>query len=191
MPTISPMPSKALQRTHIRFSLRAVRALWFWVWLLLYRPSPRVFHAWRRMILRCFGAHIGAGAHPYPSAKIWAPWNLTMGPNSCIADNVDVYSVSRIEIGENATISQYCYLCTASHDHNSRGMPLVAGPIIVAAHAWLTADVFVGPGVTIGEGAVVGARSGVYRDVAAWKVVAGNPAREIGDRNRAEILATR
>lgn len=114
-----------------------------------------------------------------------------MAPNSCIADYVDIYSVSHIDIGENATVSQYCYLCTASHDHNVSGMPLVAAPIIVSAHAWLTADVFVGPGVTIGEGAVVGARSSVYRDVPAWKVVAGNPAREIGHRNRAEVLAPR
>ena len=114
-----------------------------------------------------------------------------MGPNSCIGECVDVYSVNRVEIGENATVSQYCYLCTASHDYNRPGMPLVSGPITVSSHAWLTADVFVGPGVTIGEGAVVGARSSVFRDVPEWKVVGGNPLREIGDRNRAEILAAR
>lgn len=183
------MALQPLQRTEITFSHRVARAAWLLTWLFLYRPSPNIFHAWRRMILRCFGARIGNGAHPYPSAKIWAPWNLTMGQNSCIGEFVDVYSVSRVEIGENATVSQYCYLCTASHDYNSPEMPLITGPIKVSSRAWLAADVFVGPGVTIGEGAVVGARSSVFRDVPAWKVVAGNPIREIGDRNRAEVLA--
>ena len=111
-----------------------------------------------------------------------------MGHNSCIGEYVDVYSVGRVEIGDHATISQYCYLCTASHDYKSSGMPLMSGPIIISAHAWVTADVFVGPGVVIGEGAVVGARSSVFKDVPAWKVVAGNPFKEIGDRNRAEVL---
>ncbi len=139
------------------------------------------------MLLRCFGARIGAGAVPYPSAKIWAPWNLTMGSGSCISEQVDVYSVDRIVIGENATVSQYCYLCTASHDYNRREMPLVTAPIRIEAYAWVTADVFVGPGVTVGEGAVIGARSTVLRDVEPWAVVAGNPLRVVGQRDRNAI----
>jgi putative colanic acid biosynthesis acetyltransferase WcaF len=165
---------------------RALRALWGWAWLILYRPSPRSFHGWRRWLLRIFGAQIARDAVPYPSAKIWAPWNLTMAAGSCIADYVDCYSVAPISLGIRATVSQYSYLCTGSHDYRDprMPMPLVVAPIVIEAGAWVAADVFVGPGVTIGEGAVVGARSTVIHDVAPWTVVAGSPATPRGERPR-------
>ncbi len=166
---------------------RVGRVLWAVVWSLLYRPSPRILHCWRRFLLRLFGARIGRGAHPHASARIWAPWNLELGDHSCLSHHVDCYSVAQIRIGAHATVSQYSYLCTAAHDIEQPEMPLVTAPITVQDGAWVTADVFIGPGVTIGEGAVVGARSSVFKDVPAWTVVVGNPAREIKKR---ELRAT-
>ncbi|MDE2350241.1 MAG: putative colanic acid biosynthesis acetyltransferase [Gammaproteobacteria bacterium] len=163
---------------------RVLRVLWAFTWLFLYRPSPRPLHGWRRMLLRIFGATIGARAHPYPRAKIWAPWNLTIDAAGCIADDVDCYCVAPVRIGAHATVSQYSYLCTASHDFRDPSMPLVAAPIEIGAEAWVAADVFVGPGVTVGEGAVIGARSTVVRDVDPWTVVAGSPAVRRGERPR-------
>lgn len=128
------------------------------------------------MLLRLFGARIGAGAHPYPDVKIWAPWNLEMDDNSCLANGVDCYCVAKVTLGANATVSQYSYLCTASRDYNDPRMPLLAAPIVIGARAWITADVFVAPGVTIGDGAVVTARSSVFSDVAPGFVARGNPA---------------
>jgi putative colanic acid biosynthesis acetyltransferase WcaF len=150
----------------------------------LYRLSPTVLHGWRRMLLRCFGGRIGAGAHPYPRAKIWAPWNLTMETGSCLANDVDCYCVAPIRVGAHATVSQYSYLCSASHDPRDPAMPLIIAPIVIESYAWVAADVFVGPGVTVGEGAVVGARSTVIQDVAPWTVVAGAPAILRGVRPR-------
>ena len=168
---------------------KLARVLWYLVWLILYRPSPVLFHGWRCFLLRIFGARIGSGAHPYPSARIWAPWNLVMHEHSCLSHFVDCYCVDRVELGAHATVSQYSFLCTATHDHTRPGMPLMTAPIVIGDHAWVTADVFVGPGVTVGEGAVVGARSTVMHDVAPWKVVAGNPAREVGQRDMNAIVA--
>jgi len=168
------------------FRNRLLRVIWGWVWLLLYRPSPRPLHGWRRSLLRLFGARIGRSVHVYPSAKVWAPWNLEMEEHSCLADNVDCYCVAPIAIGAHATVSQYSYLCSASHDYTLPDLPLTSAPIVIGNGAWVAADVFVGPGVTIGEGAVVGARSSVFRNVEPWTVVAGNPARKIRDR----ILST-
>jgi putative colanic acid biosynthesis acetyltransferase WcaF len=162
---------------------RLARLLWGAVWITLYRSSPKLLHGWRRCLLRCFGAHIAAGAHPYPRAKIWAPWNLTMESNSCLADDVDCYCVAPITIGANATVSQYSYLCAASHDYHDSTMPLIAAPIVIESRAWVAADVFVGPGVKIGVGAVVGARSTVTQDVAPWTVVAGSPVKLLGFRS--------
>ncbi|WHZ21601.1 MAG: Acetyltransferase [Nitrospira sp.] len=166
------------------------RVLWGIIWVIFYRPSPRIAHGWRRFILRLFGAKIGINAHPYPSAKIWAPWNLEMGEHSCLSEKVDCYSVNRIRLGPHAVVSQYSFLCTASHDYTVPTMPLITAPIIVEAGAWVAADVFVGPGVTIGEGAVVGARSTVIRNVEPWLVVAGNPVRVIRKRELSCGLAT-
>ena len=163
---------------------RARRVLWQCVWTVLYRPSPRPLHAWRRALLRLFGASIGRGAHPYPRARVWAPWNLTMGEHSCLADDVDCYCVAPVVLGRHATVSQYSYLCTASHDIDDPQMPMVAAPIVLGPDAWVAADAFIGPGVTIGNGAVVAARATVVRDVAAWSVVGGLPARQIGERTR-------
>lgn len=105
-----------------------------------------------------------------------------MHDHSCLSHHVDCYSVDKIELGPHVTVSQYSYLCTASHDFTLRSMPLVTAPISIGAHAWVTADVFIGPGVTVGEGAVIGARSTVVRDVPPWTVMAGSPARIVGQR---------
>lgn len=158
------------------------RVLWHLVYIFLYRPSPRMLHPWRCMLLRMFGAKVGKDAHPSPLARIWAPWNLTLGQSSSLGEFVDVYCVAPIVIGRNCTISQYTYLCTASHDYHDPQMPLVTARITIGDGVWLCADVFVAPGVTIGEGAVVGARSSAFKDVPPWTVVAGSPAKVIGPR---------
>jgi len=161
---------------------KVARALWTIVWMVFYRPTPRPMHAWRRALLRLFGAKLGRGVHAYPSVRIWAPWNLEMGDHSCLGPHVDCYCMEVIKIGAYSTISQYSYLCTASHDYRSLKMPLVAAPITIGERVWITADVFVGPGVTIGEGSVVLARSTVLKSVDSWMVVGGNPAKVIKAR---------
>ena len=156
------------------------------VWCLFYRPTPRSFHHWRCLLLRLFGARLGKAVHPYPSARIWAPWNLEMDDHSCLSEWVDCYCVDKIRIGAHTTVSQYSFLCTASHDYESPGMPLVSAPITLGDRVWITADVFVGPGVTIGDGAVVTARSSVFSDIPAWMVARGNPAMPVRVRNLRE-----
>lgn len=173
-----------LEPSRIGFRIRSRRLVWSLVWLFLYRPSPRPFHAWRRLLLRLFGARIARNAVPYAGARVWAPWNLTMEEYSCLSDGVDCYCVAPITLGRHSTVSQYGYLCSASHDYRDPTMPLVTAPIVIGAEAWVAADVFIGPGVSIGEGAVVGARSTVTRDVAPWTVVAGSPPVVRGERPR-------
>ena len=107
-----------------------------------------------------------------------------MEEHSCLADDVDCYCVARIRIGVHATVSQHSYLCAASHGYRDPSMPLIVAPIVIESRAWVAADVFVGPGVRIGEGSVVGARSTTLSDVEPWSVVVGSPARRICDRAR-------
>jgi putative colanic acid biosynthesis acetyltransferase WcaF len=118
----------------------------------------------------------------YPTTWIWAPWNLTMNDGACLADYVDCYCVDHIELGINATVSIRSFLCTASHDIRDPARSLVTGAIRIGPDAFIFAETFVGPNVTIGAGAVLAARAVVVRDVAPWQVVAGNPAKAVGER---------
>ena len=158
------------------------RVLWFIVRGLLFRPSPKIMLGWRRMLLRLFGARIGKGAKIMPSAKIWAPWNLIMGEEACLSHDVDCYCVAPVVIGAHATVSQYSFLCTATHDVEDPHMRLVTAPIVIGSSAWVAADVFVAPGINIGEGAVVGVRSGVFKDMPSWTICSGHPCRPIRGR---------
>lgn len=163
---------------------RLRRALWNVVWCVLAKPSPTLFHGWRRFLARLFGAKVDGGVHIYPGAEIWAPWNLRIGARSCLANGVRCYNVAPITIGEDVVISQDTYLCAATHDYSDRFFPLLVAPITIRSHGWIAAAAFISPGVTVGHGAVVGARSVVTATVPEWSVVAGNPARFIKHRKR-------
>lgn len=181
-----PDEKKSCAYTGPSFSLknRIARAVWGIACAVLFRPSPRPFHAWRNFVLRIFGAKIGRGCHIYPKVRIWAPWNLVCAEEVGIGDGATLYSQAPITLGRRVVISQGAHLCTGSHDYESEGFELFAKPITVGDHAWLAAECFVHPGVSIGEGAVVGARSVVTRDVPAWMVCAGNPCKPIKARTR-------
>lgn len=159
------------------------RQLWIICWLLLVRPIPRnMCCGWKRLLLRLWGAKIADNAIVYSNCKIFAPWNLTMEGNSCIASNTDIYNAADVIMKEGAIVSQYSYLCTATHDIRDKDFRLYSLPIVLEKNSWVAAKCFIGPGVTIGEGAVVGASASVYKDVPAWTVVGGNPAKIINRR---------
>jgi putative colanic acid biosynthesis acetyltransferase WcaF len=161
---------------------KLARAIWELVWLFLFRPSPRPFHRWRVLLLRLFGAKIATGVQVFSSTRIWAPWNLTMDEFSTLAGDVDCYCVAAVRLGAHATVSQYAMLCTATHDVSDPHMRLVTAPIHIADQAWVCARAFVAPGVTVGQGAIVGAMAVATKDVPAWTIVAGNPAKELRKR---------
>lgn len=161
---------------------RAGRLLWALLYAVLFRPTPVCFFRWRAWLVRRFGGTIAPGARIYPSVRIWAPWNLTMAVGSTLADGVDCYCVDRIEVGPEVTVSQRAFLCTASHDLEDPARRLTTKPIRLEQASWVFAEAFIGPGVTVGEGAVVAARAVVVKDVAPWTVVGGNPARVIKPR---------
>ncbi len=151
--------------------------LWWLVQAVFFAPSPQFMFGWRRWLLRCFGATIGQQVRIRPSAKILYPWNLTIGDWSWIGDDVVLYSAGPITLGQHVVVSQRSYLCAGSHDFTVPSFDAVYPPIVVADEVWLTTDVFVAPGVKIGRGAVVGARSSVFHDLPDMMVSYGTPAR--------------
>lgn len=168
---------------HLGRKHQVIRLVWGIVWPLGTWFLPRSMGmGWKRMLLRAFGAKIHPTANIYSSAKIYYPANLTMEEYSCLASEVDCYNVAPIVVGANTTVSQGAYLCTASHDITDPLNPLVTAPIILKDQTWIGAKAYVGMGVTIGQGAVVGATASVYKDVEPWTVVGGNPARVLKKR---------
>lgn len=150
----------------------------------LFRWSPRPWHGFRARLLRLFGAAIAEPAHVviFPTAKITFPWKLTLAPRAMVGPHVTLYNLAAITLRRGATLSQNCHLCAGTHDFTRWDMPLVALPIVIGENAWLGADVFVGPGVTVGELCVVGARAVVVRDLPPRKICVGQPCRPIKDR---------
>ena len=156
--------------------------LWWVVEALLFRPSPQFLYGWRRWLLRSFGAKIGKGVIIRPTVRTQFPWKVSIGDFAWLGDDVVLYSLGPIQIGEHAVISQKSYLCTGSHDPQVLDFPIFSQPIIIEPECWIATDVYVAPGVTIGRGTLVGARSSVFKNLPAGKVCMGTPARVIKDR---------
>lgn len=166
------------------FSLsnRLGRAAWALCYALLFRPSPRPFHAWRSFLLRCFGAKLGPHCHIYSKSRIWAPWNLVCADGVTLGDDAEIYNPSLVTMGSHAIVSQQAYICGATHDYNDPAFPLVSFPMFLGAYCWVCARASVCPGVNVGEGAVLGLGSVATRDLSPWMVYAGVPAQPIKQR---------
>lgn len=161
---------------------KIARSLWSVTYLLLFRFTPTSAFRWRALVLNLMGGQIHSTAKVYPSVKIWAPWNLVMGPQSCMASKVDCYNVARVSLGAKSLVSQGSTLCTASHDYNSAAFELMIAGIEIRERAWVTMECFVGPGVTMDVGSVALARSVVTKNCESWAVYAGSPAKAIKSR---------
>lgn len=158
------------------FGSKLRRFLWALVQSTLFRFSPQRAFAWRRFLLRLFGAKLESSSYIYPTTVIWDPAGVQIGQHTAIGPGVEVYSVDRIEIGSHCTVSMQAFLCTGSHDITDPQMALTHAPIVIENGTWICARAFIGPGVRLGEGSVVAACAVVSKDVAPWTLVAGNPA---------------
>lgn len=168
------------------FGNRVQRQLWSAVWIVLYRPSPRIAHAWRAWLLRCFGAKLGPHCRFYPASRVWAPWNLQCEDTVMVADGADLYNPAPMFLASHAIVSQGAYLCGATHDYNDPKFPVVPFPMRLGRYAWVAARACVSPGVNLGDGAILGLASVATKDLEPWSIYAGVPARKIKDRARIE-----
>lgn len=167
------------------FSLgnKLYRVGWQLAWLLLARWTPPQLHGWRRFVLRAFGANVAAGARVYSDCRIWHPAHLEIGERSVLGRRVNCYNQGFIRIASDVVISQDSTLCASTHDIDDPLFPLLLRPIRIERNAWVAAEAFVGPGVTVGEGAVLGARGVAMRDLAPWTFYSGNPAQSLKPRS--------
>ncbi|QOV91088.1 glycosyltransferase [Humisphaera borealis] len=165
------------------------RVVWMFVQGTLFRHS---FHNWymlRRMMLRCFGAKVGRNVRVRPTVRVEIPWHLELADDVSVGDFAILYSLGRIRIGRGTTISQYAHLCAGTHDYTKPQFPLICPPITIGQDVWVAADSFIGPNVTVGDHAIVGARATVVRDVPAAQIFGGNPARFLKHRQMSVPVA--
>jgi len=160
----------------------AMRFCWQWIQCLLIKPSFRRSHTWRRFWLNQLGAKIHRTAGTKSSTHIWHPWLLEIGEYSMLSQGVTVYNLGQVTIGSHTVLSQDVYLCAGTHDHSKPTLPLQKPTITIGSGVWICAGAFIGPGVTIGNNAVIAARSVVIKDVPAGMIVGGNPAKVIKPR---------
>ncbi len=167
------------------FSLRnrLMRVIWQASWLALCRFTPPPLHPWRAFVLRRFGARIGAGARVHASVRIWLPANLDLAAGVLIGPGARLYNQGFIRIGAGTVVSQRAHLCASSHDLDDPHFQLVLRPIAIGERCWIAAEAFVGPGVTMGDRAVLAARGALFRDAEVDGVYSGNPAVLLKSRN--------
>lgn len=171
---------------HVPLGVKGKRAVWNVVAVIFFRPFiTGVFRLWRIALLRLFGAKVAWDANVYASVKIWAPWRLRMGHRACLGPDVICYNQDWVVLEDDAIVSQYSYLCTASHDvekQNTADDSLIIAPIVLEKKSWVGSRAFIGLGVQVGENAIVGATASVYKSVEANTIVGGNPAKILKQR---------
>ncbi len=152
------------------------RLLWSITQATFFRFSFHTWNRWRIFLLRSYGATIEDTCIVRRTLKVECPWNLTVGENSCLGDGVILYCLGKVTIGDRVSISQHAHLCAGTHDYTKDDMPLLRHPISIGDDVWLATDSFVGPNVTVGEKAILGARAVAMRDLDPNTIYSGNPA---------------
>ena len=155
---------------------------WWIVQSSLFAWSPQCLYGFRAWLLRLFGASIGKHTIIRPTVRVTYPWKVKIGDYAWVGDSVELYSLGIIQIGAHAVVSQRSYLCAGDHDCFEQSFPIRSRDVIVEEQAWLATDVFVAPGVIIGRGAVVGARSSVFSDMPTGMICMGSPCKPVKPR---------
>jgi glycosyltransferase involved in cell wall biosynthesis/acetyltransferase-like isoleucine patch superfamily enzyme len=172
--TVNPYP----------YTLReyAKRFAWEYIGQNLVRYSFRRATRFRRWLLRMFGGQCTDTSYFKNSTLIRHPWLLKMGQHTTLAEDVEIYNLGPVEIGDHSVVSQRAYICAGTHDYTYPSLPLVRPSIRIGSGVWICAGAFIGPGVTIGDNSVIGAYAVVTKDVPPDSIVAGNPGKVIKKR---------
>lgn len=160
----------------------AIVQIWWIVQDTLFRMSPQVFYGWRNFLLRLFGARIGHKVQIRSTTRVTYPWKLTIGDYVWVGDDCVFYNLGEIQVGSHVAIAHDVYFCTGMHEYERLDFPIGQKPIVIEDEVWLPNDIFIGPGVTIGKGAVVGARSTVLNDLPSGMISYGSPAKPVKPR---------
>jgi len=161
--------------------------IWWIVESTLFAMSPQFLYGWRRFLLRVFGAHIGKGVFIRSTVKCTYPWKVSIGDYSWIGENCILYSLGNISIGNNVAVAHNVHFNTGFHDYTITSFDIGAKSILIEDECWLASDVYIAPGVTVGRGAIVGARSSVFNNLEAGNIYVGSPAKFLKKREPSNL----
>lgn len=150
--------------------------------LLFIKTTPKFLHVWRVFLYKLFGAKIGLDVKISSSAKLLYPWNIEIGDYCWIGDNVELYSVDKIKIGNNVAFAHNIFVATAAHDVYKATFETIRKPITIEDEVWISSNVFINMGVRIERGVVVGSASVVTKDLPEGYICVGNPAKALKKR---------
>jgi len=158
------------------------RAFWQFLVQPVYLLIPGRLSFLRVAILRLMGAQIAPSCNIQSGVDILIPWNLCLDTHSTIGRRSKILNFAPVRIGAMTIISQDAHLCTGTHDYTHPHFELLYKPITIEAEVWVASGAFIGPGVRLGRGCVIGANSVVTKEMPAWTVCAGNPCRPLKER---------
>ena len=181
-PADLPLERSVREGPSFSLSQRLHRVVWQATWFCLASWTPASFSPWRIQLLKLFGANVHPGAAIAATTKVWLPRNLELGPHSALGPDVDCYNMGFVKIGANVIVSQRAVLCGGTHDIGDEAFQLKVAPITIGDIVWIASEAFVGPGVRIGDGCVLGARGCAFTDLDPWTVYRGNPAVRLKER---------
>ena len=188
MPTTSPEDPDIRYISPYTRREKIGRLLWAIAEKTIFRLSFPTWYGWRAAILRRFGAKVGPRCQIRRTAHFECPWNFSCGDHCAIGEHAIVYALGPITLGSRVTVGQYSHLCAGTHDFTKKSLPLVRPPVTLGDDVWLGAEAFVGPGITLREGALLGARGSAFKDLEPWTINVGSPARKIRDRPRIDLM---
>lgn len=161
---------------------KVITQLWWMIQATLFKWSPQFLFGWRVFLLRQFGAKIGKGVKIRSSVQVTYPWKVTIGDHVWIGDDCVLYSLGNITIGSHVAVAHKVYFNTGGHDYDKTSFDIFAKPVVIEDQCWITNDVYIAPGVTIGKGTIISARSSVLKSLPPGKICVGTPAQPIKDR---------
>ena len=157
--------------------------LWYYLGCPLVQTHLLPFSALKVAVLRLFGATIGQGVRIKPGVKVKFPWRLTVGNHTWLGENLWIDNLAPVTIGDHVCLSQGVYLCTGNHDWEKPTFDLRLGEIHIESGSWVAAKAILGPGVTVGEGAILSLGGVTTRSLDPWTIYSGNPAQAVKPRS--------
>lgn len=158
------------------------QVLWYFVGSPLVESYLLPFSAFKVWTLRRFGAQIGQNVRIKPGVRVKFPWRLSIADHVWLGENTWIDNLALVTIESHVCLSQGVYLCTGNHDWNHPDFKLMTAPIHIQESSWIAAKAVIGPGVTVGRGAVLTLGSVTAHSLEEMTIYAGNPAQAVKKR---------
>ena len=157
------------------------RIVWHFVNGLFFKSFFH-FYGLKVFLLKLFGAEIGMNVLIKPNVNIKYPWNLIVGNDVWIGEEVWIDNLAKVQIGNNVCISQWAMLLCGNHNFSKSNFDLITGTIILEDGVWIGARSVVCPHVTCHSHSVLSVNSTATKDLEPYSIYQGTPAVKIRDR---------